>query len=297
MGAVAGSERQLSNNVLVQRRTVHARTIVAHTIIYVILAAGAVILMFPLYWMVSTSLKPLEEINAFPIIWIPSRLAWENYASLFQTVPFWTYVQNSLFITLTSVAGTVFSSALVGFSFARLRFPGRNILFMVALSTLMVPGWVTLIPQFVMFRTFGWLDTFAPLIVPQLFAQPAYLFLMRQFFMTLPVEMEEAAKIDGCSYFRIFWNICLPLVKPALIAVGAFSFLANWNDFLGPLVYLQSASNYTLPLGLASLQSQYLTQTELIMAGSTLTVLPCLILFFLCQRWFIQGIVITGVKG
>jgi multiple sugar transport system permease protein len=227
---------------------------------------------------------------------VPSRIAWENYVNLFKTVPFWTYLRNSLIVTLTSVAGTTLSSSLVGFSFARLRFPGRNILFVVALSTLMVPSFVTLIPQFIMFKDFGWLDSFKPLIVPQLFANPAYLFLMRQFFLTLPADTEEAAKIDGCSYFRIFWNIALPLVKPALIAVAVFTFLYNWNDFLGPLIYLQSPSNFTLQLGLAQLQSQYQTHTELIMAGSVLSVLPCVALFFVCQRWFIQGIVITGVK-
>lgn len=266
-------------------------------LLYLILIAGAVILMFPLYWLISTSLKPLDEISAYPIIWVPSRLAWENYGNLFKTVPFLGYVRNSLIITLTSVVGTVFSSALVGFSFARLRFPGRGPLFILALATTMIPSWITLIPQFIMFKDFGWLDTFSPLIVPQLFANPAYLFLMRQFFLTLPAEIEDAAKIDGCGYFRIFWQICLPLVKPALIAIGTFTFLYNWNDFLGPLIYLQSPDNLTLPLGLAQLQSQYQTHTELIMAGSAITALPCIVLFFIAQRWFIQGIVITGVKG
>jgi ABC-type glycerol-3-phosphate transport system permease component len=282
--------------------TTHPRHVVLtrstrRALLYLIMIAGALVLLFPLYWLISTSLKPTDEINVFPPIWVPSRLVWQNYVNLFQTVPFWTYLENSLFVTLTSVVGTVFSSALVGFSFARLRFPGRNLLFIVALNSTMIPGFVTLIPQFVMFKSFGWLDSFAPLIVPQLFANPAYLFLMRQFFLTLPVDMEDAAKIDGCSYFRIFWNVALPLVKPALIAIAAFTFLYNWNDFLGPLIYLQSPDHFTLQLGLAQLQSQYQTHTELIMAGSTLSVLPCIVLFFICQRWFIQGIVITGVKG
>jgi multiple sugar transport system permease protein len=282
--------------------TTHPRHVVLtrytrRALLYLIMIAGALVLLFPLYWLISTSLKPTDEINVFPPIWVPSRLVWQNYVNLFQTVPFWTYLENSLFVTLTSVVGTVFSSALVGFSFARLRFPGRNLLFIVALSTTMIPGFVTLIPQFVMFKSFGWLDSFAPLIVPQLFANPAYLFLMRQFFLTLPVDIEDAAKIDGCSYFRIFWNVALPLVKPALIAIAAFTFLYNWNDFLGPLIYLQSPDHFTLQLGLAQLQSQYQTHTELIMASSTLSVLPCIVLFFISQRWFIQGIVITGVKG
>jgi len=295
VSTVAEGERRVV--VPEQRRYAPLRHDAGRALLYITMCVGALVLLFPLYWLVSTSLKPTEEINVFPPIWVPSRLIWKNYVTLFQTVPFWTYLKNSLFVTLTSVVGTVFSSALVGFSFARLRFPGRNVLFIVALSTTMIPYFVTLIPQFVMFKYFGWLDSFSPLIVPQLFANPAYLFLMRQFFLTLPLEMEEAAKIDGCSYFRIFWNIALPLVKPALIAIAAFTFLYNWNDFLAPLIYLQSSGNFTLQLGLAQLQSQYQTHTELIMAGSALSVLPCIVLFFICQRWFIQGIVITGVKG
>ncbi len=294
MSTVAEGERRVG--VTLQRHmalTHYSR----RALLYFTMIAGALVLLFPLYWLVSTSLKATDEIDVFPPIWVPSHLLWQNYVTLFETVPFWTYLKNSLLVTLTSVVGTVFSSALVGFSFARLRFPGRNLLFIMALSTTMIPGFVTLIPQFIMFKNFGWLDSFSPLIVPQLFANPAYLFLMRQFFLTLPVDMEEAAKIDGCSYFRIFWNIALPLVKPALIAIAAFTFLYNWNDFLGPLIYLQSPEHFTLQLGLAQLQSQYQTHTELIMAGSALTVLPCIALFFFCQRWFIQGIVITGVKG
>ncbi len=296
MSTIAESKRGLPE-VVARRRHPSLSQRMSRALIYATLFLGAAILMFPLYWLASTSVKPLEEINSFPPIWVPSRIAIENYGALFQTVPFWGYLQNSLIVTLTSLVGTTVSSSLAGYSFARLRFPGRNLLFVVALSTLMIPGWVTLIPQFIMFKDFGWLDTFLPLIVPQLFANPAYLFLMRQFFMTLPVEMEDAAKIDGCGYLRTFWSIALPLVRPALIAVATFSFLFNWNDFLGPLIYLQSPEHFTLPLGLAQLQSQYFTHTELIMAGSVLTVLPCVALFFLCQRWFIQGIVVTGVKG
>lgn len=269
----------------------------SRALLYLVLGVGAVLLLFPLYWLASTSLKPTAEISAYPIIWVPSRWAWENYSTLFSVVPFWTYLKNSLIIALVSAAGTVFSSSLVGYSFARLRYPGRDALFVVAVSTLMVPSWVLLIPQFIMFKSFGWLDSFAPLIVPQLFANPAYLFLLRQFFLTMPYEIEDAAKIDGCGYFRTYWSIALPLVTPALIAVGIFTFLYNWNDFLNPLIYLQSPDHLTIPLGLAGLQSQYNTHFELIMAGATVAGLPCIALFFLCQRWFIQGIVVTGVKG
>ena len=280
-----------------RRRQDMAPHVAARTLLYAVLGAGAVILLFPLYWLASTGLKPTEEISAYPIIWVPSRIAWENYSTLFSVVPFWTYLKNSLIIALVSAAGTTFSSSLVGYSFARLRFPGRGVLFVIALSTLMVPSWVLLIPQFIMFKDFGWLDSFKPLILPQIFANPAYLFLLRQFFLTLPFEIEDAAKIDGCGYFRTYWSIALPLVTPALIAVGVFTFLYNWNDFLNPLIYLQSPGNFTLPLGLAGLQSQYNTHYELIMAGATISAVPCIVLFFLCQRWFIQGIVVTGVKG
>lgn len=273
------------------------RFILKRILLYGLLLAGSVILMFPLYWMLSSSLKPLDEINAFPIIWIPSRLVWDNYSNMWNTVPFLTYFRNSCIVAITATVGTTFSSALVGFSFARLRYPGRDLLFLVAISTLIVPNWLTLIPQFVLFKNLGWLDTFAPLIVPQLFAQPFALFLLRQFFMTLPREVEEAAKIDGSGYFRIFWTIALPMVRPALIAVAVFTFLYNWNDYFYPLIYLSNDSNFTLPLGLTTLQGQYVTHTEMLMAGLVLAVLPCVALFLVCQRWFIQGIVVTGVKG
>lgn len=266
-------------------------------LLYALLVAGSVILLFPLYWMLSSSLKPLDEINAFPIIWVPSRLVWANYSNMWNTVSFLTYFKNSCIIAISATIGTTFSSAIVGYSFARLRYPGRDALFLVAVSTLIVPNWLTLIPQFVLFNHLGWLNTFAPLIVPQLFAQPFALFLLRQFFMTLPREVEEAAKIDGSGYFRIFWTIALPMVRPALVAVGAFTFLYNWNDYFYPLIYLSSDSNFTLPLGLTTLQGQYVTHTEMLMAGLVLAVLPCIALFLICQRWFIQGIVITGVKG
>jgi multiple sugar transport system permease protein len=273
------------------------RAILLRVLVYGLLLVGTIILLFPLYWMLSSSLKPLDEINAFPIIWVPSRLVWENYSNMWNAVPFLTYFKNSCIIAIIATIGTTFSSALVGYSFARLRYPGRDLLFLVAVSTLIVPNWLTLIPQFVLFKSLGWLDTFAPLIVPQLFAQPFALFLLRQFFLTLPREVEEAAKIDGSGYFRIFWTIDLPMVRPALITVGAFTFLYNWNDYFYPLVYLASDSNFTLPLGLTTLQGQYVTHTEMLMAGLVLAVLPCIALFLICQRWFIQGIVITGVKG
>jgi len=276
---------------------VGARRLGGRALTYLVLVVCAVVLLFPFYWLASSAFKTSDEIAVYPVIWFPSRLAWENFGTLFQTLPMGTYFFNTVLVAGCSAVGTTFSSALAGYSFARLRFPGRSALFVLALSTLMVPSFVTLIPQFIMFKSFGWLDTFAPLIVPQLFANPAYLFLTRQFFLTQPRELEDAAKIDGCGYVRTFWRIALPLIKPALIAVALFTFLYNWNDFLGPLIYLQSSNHLTLQLGLSQLQSQYSTHFELIMAGAVLTTLPAIALFFIGQRWFIQGIVVTGVKG
>jgi len=297
MSQTAIDERHAGGKLSHHRRGSPSLAVIRRALIYVMLIAGSAVLLFPLYWMVSSSLKPLEEINAFPIIWVPSRWVWENYSTLFQTVPFLRYLGNSCFVAISSTIGTTFSSALVGFSFARLRFPGRNLLFLLAVSTLIVPNWLTLIPQFVMFKDLGWLNTYAPLVVPQLFAQPFALFLLRQFFLTLPREIEEAAKIDGSGYFRVFWSIGLPSVRPALITVAAFTFLYNWNDYFYPLIYLSNGDIFTLPLGLTTLQSQYITHTELLMAGLVLAVLPCIVLFLVCQRWFIQGIVVSGVKG
>ncbi len=294
---VAGKRRGTAPRAVARSAPTGVRRFVGRALTYLVLIACAIVLLFPFYWLASSAFKTSDEIAAYPVIWFPGRLAWENFGTLFQSLPMGTYFFNTLLIAVCSAIGTTFSSALAGYSFARLRFPGRNALFVLALSTLMVPGFVTLIPQFIMFKDFGWLDTFAPLIVPQLFANPAYLFLTRQFFLTLPRELEDAAKIDGCGYVRTFWRIALPLIKPALIAVALFTFLYNWNDFLGPLIYLQSSDHLTLQLGLAQLQGQYSTHFELIMAGALVTTLPVIALFFIGQRWFIQGIVVTGVKG
>jgi ABC-type glycerol-3-phosphate transport system permease component len=209
--------------------------LIGQVVIYAILLLGTIILMFPIFWMIRTSVMPTDEIEIFPIQWLPSRLALDNFAGLFATVPIWGYLKNSVIISVTCVVGTVFSSSLVGFSFARMRFPGRGTLFIVVIATAMIPYWVLLIPQFIMFQSYGWIDTFAPLILPQIFAQPFNIFLTRQFFLGLSNEVEEAAKIDGCSYFRIYWNIALPMIRPVLVAIATFTFLATWNNLLRPL--------------------------------------------------------------
>ncbi len=269
----------------------------ALVIIYGLLLAGTVVLMIPLVWMVSTSLKPLDEVYVYPIRWIPSELVWRNYSDVFKNVPFARYLYNSAYISVFAIIGNLLGSSLAAYSFARMRFPGRNVLFLVMLSTLMVPAWVTMIPHFMLFKWLGWLDTYLPILVPAYFAQPFYTFLLRQFFLGIPIDLEDAARIDGCSSLGIYWRIFLPLARPALITVAIFSFFYYWNDLLYPLIYLQSQNKFPVAMGIATFRSEQYVNFALMMAAATLALLPMLIVFFLAQRLFIQGVVITGVKG
>jgi ABC-type glycerol-3-phosphate transport system permease component len=213
-------------------------------------------------------------------------------------LPFSIWLLNTVTITISATIGHLLSSALVGFGFARIKFPGRDVLFLLVLGTMMLPYPSVIIPQFVLFRSIGWLDTFKPLIIPAFFGIDAfYIFLFRQFFRTIPMDLDDAARVDGCSTFGIFRHIALPLCKPALGIILVFSFMLHWNDFMGPLVYLSSSDKFTLALGLRFFQSQYRVQWTLLMATSLIVLSPCLILFFVAQRYYIQGIVISGVKG
>ena len=213
-------------------------------------------------------------------------------------IPFGLYVRNTSLITAASIVGALASSSIVAFGFARLRFPGRDALFLILLATIMIPSQVTLIPTYVMFRIVGWLDSYYPLIVPAFFGGGAFnIFLLRQFFMKLPLELDDAARIDGCSTFGIFRRILLPQSRPALGVIAIFLFMGNWNDFLAPLIYLNSPDKYTLALGLNMFRGTQYTAWHLLMAASTMTAIPCMILYFLAQRYFIQGIVFTGIKG
>ncbi len=268
------------------------------SLVYLVLLAGSALLMVPLAWMISTSLKESVGVFAFPPEWIPQPVAWHNYTDVFTKAPFARFYLNTVIITGTSLVGQVASASLVAFGFARLRFPGRNVLFTILLATLMLPYAVYMVPSYVMFHALGWVDTFLPLIVPNFFGGGAfYIFLLRQFYLRQPRELDDAAKIDGCSFFGIYWRIILPLSLPAIGVVAIFSFLGHWNDFLTPLIYLTSDKNYTLALGITWFKGQYVTDWNLLMAGSVLIMAPCLLVFFLAQRYFIQGIVFTGVKG
>lgn len=227
---------------------------------------------------------------------------WQNYVKAWAPEAldetFNRYLMNTVIITVVSIIGVIFSSTLVAYGFARFRFPGRNVLFLIMISTMMIPVQVTMIPTFILFKYVGWIDTFLPLIVPTFFGGGAFnIFLMRQFFMTIPFELDEAAKIDGCNYIQTFYIILMPLVKPALVTVSIFGFVYNWNDFLNPLIYLNSSSNYTLALGLQTFTTMYGTDYNLMMAASTIVLLPILIVFFFGQRYFIEGVATSGLKG
>lgn len=263
---------------------------------------GAVVFMTPFMWMVLVSLKPghssLIDVNPWSFQqWTDTPLQWDNYTKALTIRPFALYGWNTTKVTVVGILGEVLSSSLIGYTFARLNFVGRGPLFILILSTMMLPSQVTMVPLFILFRTFGWIDTLKPLIVPAFFGSPFAIFLFRQYFMTIPGSLDEAATIDGASRFQIYWRIILPLAKPVLATVAFFSFLGRWNDFMGPLIYLSSESKFTLALGLASFQGQYSTDWNLMMAASLVVMAPCLIFFFLGQRFFVSSIVLSGLRG
>lgn len=264
----------------------------------VLLTLGGIIMMLPFLWMVSASLKGLDEIYAFPPRFIPEQILWHNYVDAWRTLPFGRFFFNSAIVAVSVVLGQLFTCSLAGYAFARLRFPGRDRIFLLYLSTMMIPFAVVMIPLYVQMRWMGWIDTLWPLIVPAIFA-PWGTFLMRQFMSTLPRELEDAGRIDGCTFFRLYWNIILPLTKPALATLGIFTFLGSWNNFLWPLIVISTISNKTLPLGLVMFRTRMPMETpwQLVMAASTFSIIPVLIIFIMGQKYYVQGIVTSGIKG
>jgi len=267
-------------------------------IAYALMVVLSVVFLAPFGWMLLTSLKPSDQIVARSPFKLPETLAWRNYVDVMQQAPFHVYFKNTAMLVGLSILGTVLSSSLCGYGFARLRFPGRDRLFLLVLATMMLPPAVTLIPTFVMFRFMGWVNTFKPLVLPFFFGSPFFIFLFRQFFRTIPRDLEDAAKIDGATAFETFWRIMLPLAKPSVITVTIFTFVMVYNDFMGPLVYLNSESKWTVALGLASLQGalMYKTPWNFIMAASVITLIPALVVFFASQRYLVEGIVTSGMK-
>ncbi len=268
------------------------------TVLLLVIALGSVIFALPFVWMLSTSLKASEQVYVFPPVWIPQEFRWENYVEAWTRVPFPTFYMNTLIIVLLNQVGAIFSNALVAFGFARLRFRGRNFFFLLMLSTLMLPSQVTLIPTYFLFSKLGWVNTFRPLIVPVYFGSAFNIFLLRQYFMTIPPELDDAAKIDGCGFWGIFWRIIVPLAAPALGVVAIFQFTYDWNNFFDPLIYINSPKLFPVALGLRMLQGTLVqVPVQQIMAMTLVSIIPVLIVFVVAQHRFIQGIVVTGVKG
>lgn len=270
-------------------------------ILYAVLSVLSGIFMVPLVWMLSVSLQDGSGVFARPFVWIPATLHWENFAGAVALFPFARYLANTGIITVSVVALTVLSSSLAAYGFARLRFPGRDLLFAVCLATMMLPGQVTMIPLYAAYARVGWIDTWYPLIVPALFGSPFYIFLFRQFFLTIPREFDEAALLDGAGRMRIYWSVILPLARPALATVALFSFIGTWNDFFNPLIYINSPDKATLTLGLHMLKTQIIgtgaVQWHLLMAASLLVMIPNVIVFFLAQKQFIKGLQMGGLRG
>lgn len=276
--------------------------LIQNSIVYGLLIGLSIVFLLPFMWMVSTSLKLSQDVFTFPPSFLPisdGRLQfhWENYVNGWTLLPFNTFLVNSLIVTLSNVIGNILSCSLVAFGFARLRARGRDLLFLMLLATLMIPREVTIVPRFLMFSSLGMVNTLWPLILPAWFGYAFFIFLLRQFFMSIPHELDDAARIDGASTFRIFTEIILPLSTPALATVAIFAFIGNWTNLLDPLIYLRSTELYTLALGLNLFRGQSFTQFNLLMAVSIITLLPVLVTFFISQKYFVQGVTLTGMGG
>jgi multiple sugar transport system permease protein len=265
---------------------------------YILVLSLSVLFLFPLFWMGTTSLKTMEQAYAFPPKWLPDPVMWENYVRIFTELPFFRFTLNSILITVLNTIGVTFTSALVAFGFARLRSRSRDFLFILLISTIMLPYQVILVPTFLLFKYIGWINTIWPLVVPAYFGGGAFnIFLLRQYFMTIPFEYDEAALMDGASWFTIFWSVILPMAKPALTTVAVLNLVAVWTDFFGPLIYLNDLNKMTLAVGLAFLRGQHSAVLTLLMAGSMFSTVPMLLVFFLAQRYFVEGIQLSGLKG
>lgn len=270
----------------------------ALTLTYVICIAFSVVMLLPLVWLIRSSLMSLDQIFLFPPEWIPKPWLWSNYPDALTTAPFGRYFFNTMVIVGLVVSGTVISATVSAYGFARLRWPGRDIVFGVMMTTMMLPYAVTLIPTFIIWSKLGFTNTIVPLTLPAWFGGGMFnIFLLRQFFRGIPRDLDEAAMLDGANPLRILWDIIIPLSRPALITVGIFSFLGTWNDFLNPLIYLTDSNKFTLAIGLSQFKGLYNSEWGLLMAASTVVFVPALVLFFFAQRYFVEGIAVTGLKG
>lgn len=299
-GFMAISERSKKFKGIDIKTRRRAKSFFKKILIYSFLILGAITMAAPFLWMISTSLKEAGQVFVYDRVWwkewIPTTFVWENYVKTCKVIPFVRFYLNSIFVTVCITAGQVITSAMAAYSFARLSFPGRDKLFFGYLATMMIPGAVTMIPVFVLLRHLGWIDTYKAMILPAMFT--AYgTFMLRQFFLTLPRELEDAAKIDGCSYRRIFWHIILPLSKPALATLTTFTFMGSWMSLMWPLIVINTHDKFPLPVGLAYFQGVHGTNWTLLMAASVMMILPILLVFIFNQRFFVEGIKLSGIKG
>lgn len=278
-------------------RTRRGQELISKAFSYFCLTVGAIMVSIPLVWMLSTGLKGPAETFAFPPTFIPKNPNWGNFVTALTMMPFHIFFKNTMIIVVACVLGQVFANIVVGYSFARLRFRGRHILFMIMLATMMVPGQVTMIPLFITFTKLGWVNTFLPLIVPNFFANPFFVFLVRQFMLTIPYEYDEAARLDGCNTWQILYKIIVPMSKPVITLIIVFTFLWTWGDFMGPLIYLNDESKYTLALGLALFKGRFFTHWNYMMAASLVVSLPVLVVYFFAQNYIIGGISALGLKN
>ena len=267
-------------------------------IVYLLLIAGSVLCLMPLFWMLRSSLMTNVEIFMVPIRWLPEVFQWENYRDVFETLPFLKYYANSLTLVVFVVSGAVITSSLCAYGLSRINWAGKKIVFTCIMGSMMLPVAVTIIPTFLMFRRIGLTNSLIPLIIPAWLGGGAfYIFLLRQFFLSIPKDLDEAARIDGATHLQIYSKIILPLTKPALVVVGMFAFMNTWNDFLGPLIYLNSDDKYTVALGLQLFVGSYRAEWQLMMAAACLVVIPAILVFMIGQKYLIEGITMTGVKG
>ncbi len=264
---------------------------------YLVLVVITILLIVPFYWMLATALRSSDQVLKLPPSWIPNPITFENFPKVFQEVPFALFIKNSFVLVFWNILGQVFATTTVAYGFTRFRFPGRNTLFLVLLATLMIPNTITLVPQFILFAKLGLTNSYLPLILPAFAGSPYLIFLMRQYMLTIPLDLDEAAMLDGANHFQILVHILLPSMIPAIVLVMVFTFVDVWNDFLRPLVYLNDPTKFTVSIGLAFFQGTKFTAWEMLMAGSLMAMLPPAILFFLTQKRLMGGIAVTGIKG
>ncbi len=275
----------------------HARDRGGRWLTFALVLVFAGVFLLPLYWMVITSFKSLDEVYTTPPVWWPRAFLWQNYPDALQVFPFWRYLRNSATVAIPVAIGTTLSSAIVAYAFSRLRWRGRDIVFYLILGTLMIPTWVTLVPLYILFNDMGWVNTYRPLIVPSFFGDPFSIFLLRQFFLRQPQDLVDAARVDGASHVRIFVQIMLPLARPALAVVALFAFVTSWSDFFNPLIYLSDQEKYTLQVGLFNFFGRHVVEWPGFMAAAVVILAPIAILFVVAQRAFIEGITFTGLRG